>query len=898
MNSIYSEYDVEYISTVMNLRIPQKRSLQILHEVLTSLKQKGLFKKGLDLQSSLEDIKSKHKMCQDFERDFISLAFSLATGAGKSKLMGAFIAYLYTNHDIKNFFILAPNTTIFKQLRDALVNSNSQKYLFSGLGCFVHSPEVVSEEDYRHRRIDSSGTGVRIFIYNIDKINKQKAKMRQLNENLGKSFYDFLSDIDDLVMLMDESHHYRADAGMKAIDSIKPLLGLELTATPFVNIKNKQVSFKNLVYIYSLAEAIKDGYTRTPYAMTRANVSSFEFGDEKIDKLMLQDGISYHEQTKQILQEYSQNEQVKLVKPFVLVVCKDTDHAQNIANYISSTSFFDGIYKDKYLLIHSKKTNSDANEDEKLLKDIESTQSPIEIVIHVNMLKEGWDVNNLYTIIPLRTATSKILREQMVGRGLRLPYAKRVGNKRIDSVMLTAHYNFDRLIEDAQDKNSIFNKEQLIELKDEIEKTKVVFTSPMLAIFDDEQISISNAYEETKLSKTQEHDKFLSHANKSIGKIILKTIRESDVKNSKKDMDLIAKEVIEGFKQHEDFAKIYEKNEDPLKKWTIKTILKEYISTSEKFIPIPRLKTTQTGISEYIFEDFTLDVSELTHTPIENELIIKSLSDPAFRQTLQTSPISLDDFKPQVEIAMLLRQKAEIDYEKCSSLVQKLILRALSHYESKHGKNGMKNIVFMNKDSIVENIYKQMMSKEHFKVQNGLIKEEVISLSGKNLETACRPEAKQDIFEKFDTSIEGTKAITKVLFTSIKKGVFASAKFDSKPELLLARILESDDCVLKWLRPAPKEFNITYNGGKNYEPDFVVETKEHYVLVEVKRHDMLDDGDVLAKSERSMEYCKVASDYCKANGYKEWIYVLIPDDKIQANSTFERLAKDYHLEKI
>lgn len=49
----------------------------------------------------------------------------------------------------------------------------------------------------------------------------------------------------------------------------------------------------------------------------------------------------------------------------------------------------------------------------------------MEIVIHVNMLKEGWDVNNLYTIVPLRTAASKILREQMVGRGLRLPYGER-----------------------------------------------------------------------------------------------------------------------------------------------------------------------------------------------------------------------------------------------------------------------------------------------------------------------------------------------------------------------------------------------------------------------------------------------------------------------------------------
>lgn len=68
-------------------------------------------------------------------------------------------------------------------------------------------------------------------------------------------------------------------------------------------------------------------------------------------------------------------------------------------------------------------------------------ENPVEIVIHVNMLKEGWDVNNLYTIVPLRTAASKILREQMVGRGLRLPYGERTGDRDVDAVMLTAMIN-------------------------------------------------------------------------------------------------------------------------------------------------------------------------------------------------------------------------------------------------------------------------------------------------------------------------------------------------------------------------------------------------------------------------------------------------------------------------
>ena len=111
---------------------------------------------------------------------------------------------------------------------------------------------------------------------------------------------------------------------------------------------------------------------------------------------------------------------------------------------------------------------------------IEQNTNPVEIVLHVYKLKEGWDVNNLYTIVPLRTASSKILREQMVGRGLRLPYGERTGDKDIDSVMLTAHDKFKEIIEEAQKGDSIFNKGNIIKAE-ELEKEKIIFTRLPLA---------------------------------------------------------------------------------------------------------------------------------------------------------------------------------------------------------------------------------------------------------------------------------------------------------------------------------------------------------------------------------------------------------------------------------
>lgn len=96
-----------------------------------------------------------------------------------------------------------------------------------------------------------------------------------------------------------------------------------------------------------------------------------------------------------------------------------------------------------------------------------------------------------------------------------------------------------------------------------------------------------------------------------------------------------------------------------------------------------------------------------------------------------------------------------------------------------------------------------------------------------------------------------------------------------------------------WLRPAPNEFNITYNHGHSYQPDFVVETDDMVFLVEVKGENMLTDPDVIAKKERAMEYCSAASRWGKANGYKNWQYLFIPSKQVTGSSSFRRLAEQF-----
>lgn len=880
MSNDFPLYTTDYISGVMSLRKPQTQSLKILEEITNAVQ----LRKGMNLKAALGAVHAMYPICSDFERDFMSLTFALATGVGKTRLMGAFIAYLYTQHHIRNFFVVAPNTTIFEKLKKDLSDNNSAKYVFKGLGCFSTPPQIITDDDYREKTLSLFESDVHIFVYNIDKFNKEGANMKKVNELIGDSFYQALSDLPDLVLIMDESHHYRAEKGAQALNEMHPLLGLELTATPLVTKGNKQVPFKNVVYEYPLSKAIEDGYTRTPYAVTRSDIDFYNFGDEQLDKMMLLDGITCHESTKRKLEVYAANHGKPVVKPFMLVVCKDTDHATWVEQFVKSDEFRSGAYRNKTIIVHSKQKGAETEANTRLLLDVENPKNPVEIVIHVNMLKEGWDVNNLYTIVPLRTAASKILREQMVGRGLRLPYGERTGDRDVDAVMLTAHDKFNDILAEAQRGDSIFKAGNVIKAEEivpeQVTTTQLSFDMPSNESHDE-------AYSFTQIERTEQTDAVISRAQTLIRQEVSRSIQtepEHTVtpQTAQKIVDTVAAQL----SVDKDLGVTFHENEMPLAAWMLYQTEQTHIAAKAKFIPIPRIKITDAGVEEYVFVDFDLDVSAFNHVPIRNELLIQNLEDMADRQRIKGDAIDFEGYNPKKVILDELRKKPEIDYEKCSALLFKMISRLCDHYTANHGENGMRNIVMMYKRDIANKLYAQMM--QHFYCKNGFLQEEVVGTREYNLQQTYSWREKVGLFESF------TEDIRNVLFTGIQKGVFSEAKFHSKDgELTLARVMETDSNVINWLRPHPREFNITYNHGHAYEPDFVVETEDIIYLVEVKGEDKLNDPDVIAKKERGIQYCAVASRWGKANGYKEWQYLFIPAGQIRSSSTFALLAERF-----
>ncbi len=242
--------------------------------------------------------------------------------------------------------------------------------MFKGIAEFaVTQPVVITGDNYEERGAQLSqdlfgqAQEVRINIFNIAKIVSEvrggKApRIKRLSEYLGDSYFNYLSELDDLVLLMDESHRYRANAGMKAINELNPVLGLELTATPFTESARSTVPFKNVVVDYPLARAMDDGFVKEPAVVTQRNFDASQYSREELERIKLMDGIRLHEQTKVELMTYAKQSDLPLVKPFMLVIARDTTHAAELLNIMESDSFFDGRYQGEIIQVDSSRSGA------------------------------------------------------------------------------------------------------------------------------------------------------------------------------------------------------------------------------------------------------------------------------------------------------------------------------------------------------------------------------------------------------------------------------------------------------------------------------------------------------------------------------------------------------------
>jgi type III restriction enzyme len=871
-----------YIRSRLSLRPPQAESLEILSTLAETLE----LTKNPDLAEELSKVRQLYPTCADFERDFPSICFALATGVGKTRLMGAFISYLYLEKGIKNFFVMAPNLTVYNKLIVDLSQPTHPKYVFKGIGEFaVHPPRVVTGDNYESSGYSDLYSEVTVNVFNISKLNAEsrggkEPRMKRLQECLGNSYFNHLANLPDLVLLMDESHHYRADRGLAVINELNPILGLELTATPQVERAGGADKFKNVVYEYSLAKAIRDGFVKEPAVATRKNFDPKGISDEDLDRIKLEDGLRIHEDTKNALDIYARDSRTDFVKPFVLVVAKDTDHATQLRALIQSNAFFEGRYADKVMEIHSNQRGSEKEENIQQLLTLEDPNNRIEIVVHVNMLKEGWDVTNLYTIIPLRTAASTTLREQTIGRGLRLPYGKRTGSPKVDKLTIIAHDRFQEIVDAANAPDSIVRKENIIEIDPAaLSQPKEVITAA--PVWQEQQraqqaeIAKIESQEERKSAEQKlEVDRTLYRIMPS-----LNTVARSVQDLKKPEVKAEAMRKVRAAYAGDLFA------EDRVKEAEVRyeAVIKGFIQHT---ISIPKIMVQQKGDVKSGFRDFDLNTAPIHFQPVSEEIIRKTLQSNEVDSVTGSGRIVPDRMDNLIVNEML--NKPEVDYDEQAELLFKLARQALVKLKSYLQDQEVENVVQYHKRDLADQIYSQMMP--HFYLEEPEYDEPKVYGFVEILDPSFE-KLTADSIHDFKETIQPTSAIPSKVFSGFQKACHSLYKFDSKTEKDFACLLEQDRDVLKWLRPARNQFQIWYDrNSKRYEPDFVVEAASVIYMVETKVARDIHSEEVQKKAQAALNYCAGATKYTAANGGKPWKYLLIPHDAVMLNMSLSGLA--------
>lgn len=877
---------VKDITSRLSLRDPQRDSLEILAEVCDALPMN----KEQDVAACLETLRGLYPSVTDFEREFPSLCFALATGVGKTRLMGAFITYLFRVQRVRHFFVLAPNLTIYNKLI-ADFTPNTPKYVFQGIAEFATTPPVVITGDTYEQ-----GLGVRegylfesgeahINIFNISKINSEvrggsSPRIKRLSEYIGESYFAYLSALPDLVLLMDESHRYRASAGVKAINGLKPILGLELTATPFTQQGQARNDFKNIVYSYPLANALSDDFVKEPAVGTRENFDKTAYDEAGLERLKLEDGIRFHENTKVELEVYARDNNKPIVKPFVLVVAQDTEHANALVKVIEDEAFFEGRYKGKVITVHSNQRGEEKDETVQQLLTVEDPANPVEIVVHVNMLKEGWDVTNLFTIVPLRTANAFQLVEQTVGRGLRLPYGKRTGNPAVDRLTVVSHDRFQEIIDHAKDPNSIIRSGVVIGRDVPEEKTRVVVVQPTVEARILGDGGSSGGQQATLFSRPEERR--IAQTVLSILPEFEKLARSQDLTSPEVQRQLVLRvESIVTPKQYE-IEGTSERVDVPA---VVRETAAAYVSLT---IDIPKIVVVPKGESKAGYQDFDLDAKSVRLQPVASDLISQDLL-RGIRYKVVGGDGVVEEARLEDYLVRGLVDYSDINYDVDAALLYKLAAQMVAHLRSYlKDEDEVRNVLQYHGPQLAALIHAQMQA--HF--EDGATEYEArVSRGWVKLEPIPYKVPDNEEVRNFRLPVADKQNIRKMLFDGFSKSLYPVQRFDSDPERRFACILENDHDVVAWIKPSRDALKIDYDrDGSTYRPDFVIETKSAKYIAEPKADNEMQSEEVQAKARAASLWCTHATAHARENGGKPWHYLLIPDTAIQEHKTLQGLV--------
>src|SRR5690625_2170324 len=377
------------------------------------------------------------------------LGMHMATGAGKTYWMAA-AGECFRRQRNRNMMVVC-HCWVVQDKTVQNFRNGSQRYV----GGFEIAPDVVSPQSYDAWRVKQSalaGEGATdpsmVFVFNVQQLvapkktntsstatlEGQRTKFRKWQEDAG-SLYEYLTALEDLIVIADESHLYGASAKAfnQALRDLKPAATIGLTASAS---KADQV-----IYRYPLYKAINDGYVKTPVLVYR---KSGYHGDQAEER-QLRDALSLLRSKEVAYQNYLQEHpKAKPITPALFVVCANVDHATETATLLRSPG-----YCDSHEAVLQVDNQHDDEHTRRMLDELDKPYSPVRVVVSVDKLKEGWDTKRIAVMCTLRAMASEVLTQQTMGRGLRLPFGKRTGHPRIDQLDILAHTSFEELLNDG-----------------------------------------------------------------------------------------------------------------------------------------------------------------------------------------------------------------------------------------------------------------------------------------------------------------------------------------------------------------------------------------------------------------------------------------------------------------
>jgi type III restriction enzyme len=558
---------------------------------------------------------------------------------------------------------------------------------------------------------------------------------------------------------------------------------------------------------------------------------------------------------------------------------------------MSAPDFHSGLYNGRVITVHSNRTGAEKDEVIQRLLRVEDATEPTEIVIHVEMLKEGWDVTNLYTVVPLRAANSRNLVEQSIGRGLRLPYGKPTGVPAVDRLTIVAHDRFQEIVDEAERGDSPFRVD-VIDLSTGNATTPLVALSvaptmeAVLAPVTPQSVSSPLTVAQPAATPAP---LFESVEEARVAQVVYGTLDEFRTLPTSTRLTDPAQTAAIAARVRETLnggqlalggdASASTANVEQI----VSRVLSAVVGT---VIDIPRILLQPLGETIIRYDDVPLPGGGMRFVLPAQEIVVRELQ--SREQYRIAAGLTATESRLENYIVRALIDEPDVDYDAHGDLLYRRANEAIDRirqYETDEDK--LHGLIAFHARRIAADIAAHLRAYRH---EEPAAYEPVVSQGWSKPEGRTRTVARDETITGYREPVTNRARIRQMRFGGMARCLFPEVQFESDGERRFAVLLEdSMDRATRWFRPGKADIRIYWSADRQYQPDFIVETSTHRLIVEIKDPEEIEDATVQAKARAAAAWCRHANGHAATHGGKPWRYLLIPDEAVLYTATIDGL---------